>query len=85
MDGYWSFGDEGDGKFGKNLCFMAMQMIKQNEGYWSSGSKDEDEDVGPNYCYMAPNDTSGRSIIQQVKSMIIENYFDLSIFEPYLT
>ena len=44
-----------------------------------------DDDVEPNYCYMAINDQPGRSIIQQVKSMISDNKFDLFVCEPYLT
>lgn len=64
---------------------MARQTIKCDEGYWSSGSKSNDEDVEPNYCYIATNDPPGRNIIQQVKSMITKNNFYLSVCEPYLT
>ena len=64
---------------------MSRQTIECDEGYWSSSSEDENEDAEPNYCQMATNDPTGRNIIQQVKLMITENDFDLSMCEPYLT
>ena len=42
------------------------------------------EDLEPHYCYMATNGPSGRSIIEQVRSMISENNFDATLCEPYL-
>ena len=64
---------------------MARKMIECDEGCWSSGSEVDDECVERNYCYMATCEPPGRSIIQYVKFMIIDNNFDLSVCEPYLT
>ena len=69
---------------GRNLCLVARHMIECDEGYWSSGLKDDDEDAEPHYCYMASNNPPGRSIIPQVRSMITDNNFDLSVCELYL-
>lgn len=64
---------------------MAKEEVKCDEGYWSSGS-DEDDDAEPNYCFMATNNnSSGRSIIEQVRLMISENNFNANLCEPYLT
>lgn len=64
---------------------MAKEKIKSNEGYWTSGSELDDEDVQPNYYYIATNNPPVRSIIQQVKSLITDINFDSFVFEPYLT
>ena len=64
---------------------MARQTIECDEGYWSSGLEDEDDVAEPHDWYMETNDPLGRSIVQQVKSMISDNNFDLSPYEPYLT
>lgn len=61
---------------------MDRKRIECDEGYRSSGSEVDDQ---PNYCYMETNDPPGRSIIQQVKSTITINNFDLFVSEPYLT
>ena len=87
VEGCWSTGDDDDMTTGRNMCLMARQTIECDEGYWSSGSEDEDEDdaAEPNYCYMATNDPPGRSIGQQVTSMITDNNFDMTLCESYLT
>ena len=43
---------------------MARQTVECDEGYWSFGSENEDDDVEPNYCYMETNDPPKRSVIQ---------------------
>ncbi len=45
---------------------------------------DEAEGKEPHYCYMASNGPSGRSIIEQVRSMISDNNFDETLCEPYV-
>ena len=77
VDGYWSSGDEDEINLGRNLCLVAS-------------SEDDDEDDKPHYFYMASNNPLGRSIIQQVKSMITDSNFKLSVckcyyFDPKLT
>ena len=62
------------------MCLMTRQTVEFDEGYWSSGSEDEDDVVEPHYCYMSTNDPPGRSIVQQVKSIITDNNFDMSLF-----
>ncbi|XP_052621758.1 uncharacterized protein LOC128127334 [Lactuca sativa] len=85
VEGYWSSGDDDDDVVtGRNMCLMARKTVVCDEGYWSSGSENEEDHDEPNYCYMATNDPPGRSIVQQVKSMIYDNNFDLTLCEPYL-
>ena len=85
VEGYWSSGDDDDVVTRGKMCLMARQTVVCDEGYFSSGSEDEEDDVEPNYCYMATNNPPGRSVVQQVKSMISDNNFDLTLCEPYLT
>lgn len=47
VDVYSSSSDEKDRNFVRNLCLMAKETVEFDEGYLSSGSKYEDEDVKP--------------------------------------
>ena len=87
VEGYWSSGDDDDMTTRRNMCLMVRQTIQFDEGYWSSGLEDEDDDdvAEPNYCYMTTNDPPGRSIVQQVISMITDNNFDMTLCEYFLT
>ena len=68
-------------------CGDCMELgLELDSGIWSSG---EEEDFAtaalePHYCYMATNAPGGKSIIEQVKSMISDNNFDLTLCESYL-
>ena len=64
MERYWSSGDDDEVITGICMCQMSRQIIECDEGYWLSGSEDEDDVGEPKYCYMATSDPPGRSIIQ---------------------
>ena len=85
VEGYWSSADDDEVRTGRNMCLTERQLIECDEGYRSSCSEGDDEDAEPNVCYMVTNDPLCRSIVQQVRSMVTENDFDLSLCEPYLT
>ena len=63
VEGYSSPGDDDDMVTGRNKCLIARQTVECDEGYWSSGSEDEDDVTEPHYCYMETNDPPGRSIV----------------------
>ena len=63
VDGYWSFSDVGEERPARSMCLMARQLIEYDEGNWSSGSEEDDDDAEPNFCNMATNDPQSRSII----------------------
>ena len=87
VDGYWSSGDEKEKPIGQNFCLMARVHVDCEDGYYSSGDEEEesDEEKKKNYCYMANNNPEGRSIIEQVRNLLLLNNCDTALCEPYLT
>ena len=87
VDGYWSSGDEKETPLGQNFCLMAREHVDCKDGYYSSGDEEEesDEDKKKNYCNMANNNPEGRSIIEQVRNLLLLNNCDTALCEPYLT